>query len=378
MERSIVHMDLDTFFVSVERLLNPKLTHKPVIIGGVSDRGVVASCSYETRKHGVSSAMPMKMAKYLCPDAIVIKGDMDAYSKYSDLVTEIIEEAAPVFEKASIDEHYIDVSGMDKFVGCFKWSKELRRRIMKETGLPISFGLSTNKTVSKIATSVAKPGELKIDRPMVKPFLNPLSIKMIPGIGKKNYRLLRIMGISSIGHLSLIPQDVMINVMGKNGGELWDKANGIDQTPVHAYTRQKSISTERTFDKDTIDMIRLNQELVSMAEKLGYELRKSKRLTACVTVKIKYTNFDTHTQQRRIPYTSFDHHIAAVAKELFIKVYNRRMRLRLIGLKLSHLIHGEQQLDLFNDTQQLIDLYTACDNIKHKFGKYAITRSITV
>lgn len=379
MERSIVHLDLDTFFVSVERLINSKLNGKPIIIGGTSDRGVVAGCSYETRQFGVSSAMPMRMARQLCPDAIVIRGDMDAYSKYSDMVTEVIAEKAPVYEKASIDEHYLDITGMDRFFGCMKWSKELRSRIIKETGLPISFGLSVNKTVSKIATSEGKPnGEIEVEGSLVKPFLTPLSIKKMPGIGDKTYRSLRTMGIDTIGTLSLVPQEVMLRVLGKNGQVLWKKANGIDHTPVKPYSVRKSISTERTFDKDIIDMEHLHRLLLSMVEKLGYELRKKNRLTACVTVKIRYTNFDTHTQQKKIPYTSFDHHIADVAKELFQKVFNRRMRLRLIGIKLSSLIYGTQQLDLFDSTPKLVNLYQAWDRMRNRYGRESIKRGIAI
>jgi DNA polymerase-4 len=379
MERSIVHLDLDTFFVSVERLENSSLVGKPILIGGTSDRGVVASCSYESRKFGVSSAMPMKMAKYLCPEAIVIRGDMDSYSKYSDMVTDVIADSAPVYEKASIDEHYLDISGMDRFFGCYKWSKELRERIIRETGLPISFGLSVNKTVSKIATGEGKPnGAIEIDTTHVKPFLHPLSIKKMPGIGDKTYRSLRTMGIDTIGTLSTIPLEVMMRVMGKNGNEIWKKSNGIDLTPVKPYSTRKSISTERTFDKDVIDMQHLNRLLISMVEKLGYELRSKQRLTACVTVKIRYSNFDTHTQQKRISYTSFDHHIIEVAQELFKKVYNRRMRLRLIGVKFSHLIQGTQQLDLFDNTPQMVDLYQACDLMRNRYGFNAIKRSIAI
>src|SRR4030043_1994157 len=161
-ERNIVHLDLDTFFVSVERLRDRSLNHKPVIVGGLSDGGFVASGSYEARQYGVYSAMPMKLARNMCNDAIIIRGDMELYTRYSRIVTNIIAEEAPLYEKASVDEHYIDITGMDRFFGCLKWSKELRRRIIRETGLPVSLGLSVNKTVSKIATGEAKPkGELQ-------------------------------------------------------------------------------------------------------------------------------------------------------------------------------------------------------------------------
>lgn len=267
--RNIIHLDLDSFFVSVERLRNSALIGKPVIIGGGSDRGVVSSCSYEARKYGVSSAMPMRMAKMLCPDAIVVRGDMEVYSHYSNMVTDIIDEAAPLYEKASIDEHYIDITGLDRFHGCLKWTSELRQRIIRESGLPISLGLSPNKTVSKIATGEAKPsGQLEVPQLQVRPFLNPLSISKIPMLGPKSYHLLRNMGIALIETLSAMPVEMLVRVLGDNGRSLWEKANGIDNTPVVPYTERKSISTERTFEKDTIDIVMINELLVTMVEEL--------------------------------------------------------------------------------------------------------------
>jgi DNA polymerase IV len=380
MNKNIVHLDLDTFFVSVERLINSRLKDKPVIIGGLSDRGVVASCSYEARQFGVSSAMPMRMARNLCPDAIVIRGDMDLYSRYSRTVTDIIAEKAPVYEKASIDEHYIDITGMDRFFGCAKWTRELRQTITKHTGLPISYGLSVNKTVSKIATGEAKPrgGELEVPKLLVKPFLNPLSIKKIPMIGDKTYRLLRSMGIAKIETLSHIPLEMMEKVLGKNGIVIWEKANGIDNTPVQPYSERKSISTETTFDKDSTDIIEMKNLLIGMTEKLAYELRKKQRLSSCVTIKIRYSNYDTHTLQKRIPYTSFDHELIEVAKELFHKAYKRRMLIRLIGLKFSHLVQGTRQLNLFEDTPEMVNLYIAIDKLRNRYGRKAVMRAAGV
>ncbi len=379
MERTIVHMDLDTFFVSVERLMNSQLIGKPIIIGGLTDRGVVSSCSYEARSYGVHSAMPIKMARQLCSDGIFIRGDMETYSKYSNTVTAIIAEKAPVYEKASVDEHYLDITGMDRFFGSLKWSHELRKRIIKETGLPISFGLSVNKTVSKIATGEAKPnGEIEVAVEEVKNFLNPLSIKKIPMLGPKTFQLLRSMGVITIKTLSEIPPDMLGHVLGKNGMIIWKKANGIDHTPVHAYWEQKSISTERTFDQDTTDVKDLNRYLITMMEKIAFELRKQEKLTACVTVKIRYANFDTHTMQKRIPYTSFDHVLIEVAQELFKKLYTRRMLIRLIGVRLSALVHGTQQLNLFEDTPEQVNLYLAMDRIRKRYGSNAVKRAIGV
>jgi len=376
MNRSVVHMDLDTFFVSVERLLNSKLNDKPVIIGGLSDRGVVASCSYESRRYGVRSAMPMRMARQLCPDAVVIRGDMDVYSRYSNMVTDIIEERAPLYEKASVDEHYIDITGMDRFFGCLLWTKELRETIIRETGLPISFGLSVNKTVSKVATGEAKPnGGIEIDRPRVQPFLDPLSIRKIPMIGEKTYQLLRSMGIATVHTLRQIPPDMIEQVMGKNGLTIWQRANGIDHSPVQRYWERKSIGSERTFEQDTTDVQFLEQVLAGMVEKLAYELRSKQRLTSCITVKIRYSNFDTHTRQKRIPYTSFDHHLLDAAKQLFQQVYQRRMLIRLIGVKLSHLVQGTQQLNLFEDTSEMVKLYQAMDRLRNRYGADAVRRA---
>ncbi len=375
--RSIVHLDLDTFFVSVERLINKKLIGKPVIIGGGSDRGVVSSCSYEARQFGVHSAMPMRMARQLCNDGFFIRGDGDLYSKYSHLVSDIIADKTPVYEKASIDEFYIDITGMDRFFGCQKWAHELRQSIMDNSGLPISFGLSVNKTVAKIGTGEAKPnGELFIPSPRVKPFLHPLPINKIPMLGPKSFHLLRSMGVDTIGTLSLIPKEMMISVLGKNGISIWNKANGIDSSPVKPYSERKSIGTERTFEQDSIDVARMNEILVTMVEKLCFELRKKQRLTSCVTVKIRYSNFDTHTLQKRIAYTSFDHQLIGVTKELFARLYTRRMLIRLIGVRFSHLIQGSQQLNMFEDTPTQVKLYQTMDMLRKRYGKDLIRRAI--
>lgn len=378
-DRHILHLDLDTFFVSVERLQNSRLKGKPVIIGGTSDRGVVSSCSYEIRKFGVHSGMSIKMARLLCSEAIIVRGDGDQYTKYSNIVTEIIAEKSPVYEKTSIDEHYIDLTGMDRFFGCNQWSAELRQSIIKHTGLPISFGLSPNKTVSKIATGEAKPnGERRVEKPEVRSFLNPLSIRKIPGIGNKTYQTLRVMGFSTILSLTQIPQEIMEKVLGKSGIEIWKKANGIDNTPVKPYSERKSISTEMTFETDTTDIVRLNEILVSMVEKTAYKLRRKQKLTACVTVKIRYSNFDTHTLQKRIQYTSFDHILIETAKELFKRLYTRRMLIRLIGVKFSHLIYGAPRLSLFEKTPQLINLYLTMDKLRNRYGSKIVRRAVAL
>jgi DNA polymerase-4 len=375
MERAIVHMDLDTFFVSCERKNNSQLIGKPVIIGG-GDRGVVASCSYESRYFGVRSAMPMKMALKLCPEAKVIKGDMDLYSKMSHEVTEIIEEKVPLMEKASIDEFYLDLSGMDKFFGCYQWTQELASSVLKNTGLPISFALSNNKTVSKIGTGEAKPlGHMEIKQAMVRPFLNPLSVRKIPMVGEETYKLLSRVGIRTIRTLSEMPVDALQKILGKNGVGLWKKANGIDESPVLQYSERTSISSEHTFSQDSIDIVGIKSLMTGMAEQLANQLRREKWLTSTIVVKIRYSNFDTETKQCRVSYTSADHTICKYALELFDKIYSRRMRIRLVGLKLTGLVHGEYQMNIFEDTQEMMNLYQSMDYIKNRFGKNAVGRA---
>jgi DNA polymerase-4 len=374
MGRAIVHMDLDTFFVSCERLGNSKLEGIPLIIGG-GDRGVVASCSYEARTFGVRSAMPIKMALRLCPQAKVMKGDMELYSKLSHEVTEIIQVNAPVVEKASIDEFYLDITGIDKFYGSYKWTDELAQSVTRETGLPISFALSVNKTVSKIATGEGKPlGNLEIPENRVKHFLNPLSIQKIPMVGDVTFQLLSRIGIRTIQTLSEMPAEVLQRMIGKNGIDIWKKANGIDNNPVEPYTERKSISTEHTFGQDTIDIQKLKSVLVGMVEKLAFQLRSEEWLTSTVVIKIRYANFDTETKQCKVAYTSADHILTKNVTDLFDKLYQRRMRLRLIGIRFSGLVRGTYQINMFEDTEEMLSLYQAMDRMKSRYGFDAVMR----
>lgn len=370
-------MDLDSFFVSVERLYDSKLNGKPILIGGSGDRGVVASCSYEARKFGVHSAMPMRTARQLCPEAIIIRGDFEKYSQKSHDVTEIIREDVPFFEKSSIDEFYIDYTGMDRFFGCFKMAKELRQRILEETGLPISLGLSENKTVSKVATGEAKPNNAKeIPFGFEKPFLAPLSVRKIPMIGEKTSHTLYNMGVRKVQTLQNMPSELLEATFGKNGRMIWEKANGIDRSLVTPYSEAKSISSENTFEKDTIDIKMLEANMIAMTEQLGSKLRQKQQLTACVSVKIRYADFDTHTIQQRIPYTSTDHTLITVVKSLFKKLYNRRMLIRLIGVRFSSLVHGNYQINLFEDSEEQIRLYQALDRLNIKYGDKTVCRAI--
>jgi len=366
-------MDLDTFFVSCERLIDSRLIGKPVLIGGTSDRGVVAACSYEARVFGVHSAMPMKFARQLCPEAIVIRGNSGTYTKKSEEVTEIIRESVPLYEKTSIDEFYIDLSGMDRYFSSLQLASEVRARIIKDTGLPISFGMSENKTVSKVATGEAKPNnQIQVAYGNEKEFLAPLSVKKIPMVGDKTYQTLLHLGVKTIATIQQMDWRLLEKVLGKNGVVVWHKANGIDESPVVAYSERKSISTERTFDKDTIDVIKLKGILLAMAENLAFQLRRGHKLTACVTVKVRYSDFNTYTMQSRIAYTSADHVLIARVLELFDKLYNKRLLVRLIGVRFSHLVGGGYQINLFDDSLELINLYAAMDWIRKKHGDRSV------
>ena len=379
MDRNIIHLDLDAFFVAVECKKHKSLKGKPLIIGGQSRRGVVAACSYEARRFGVHSAMPMYLAMQLCPDALVISGDMEAYSKNSHLVTEIIADSVPMFEKSSIDEFYIDASGMDKFFGAFKWAKELRKKIIDNSGLPISLGMSVNKLVSKVTTNEFKPdAEKQIPAGEEKEFLAPLAVEKIPMIGKQTSAFLYDMGVRTVATLREMPLKFLVSAFGKNGISLWNKAHGIDDSPVVPYSEQKSISTECTFENDTIDVKKLKSILIAMVEKVAFQLREQKKLTSCITVKIRYANFDTETKQIQIPYTSSDHVLLHTVTQLFDKLYNRRMLIRLVGVRLSGLVHGNHQISLFDDTAEGIRLYEAIDKIKHKHGSEKLVRATTI
>lgn len=376
MDKTILHIDLDTFYVSVERKINRELQNKPLLVGGTGDRGVVAACSYETRGFGVHSGMPMKMARELCPEAVVIRGNAGTYSKESDLVTEIIKEQVPLFEKSSIDEFYADLSGMDRFFGSYKFASELRQKIIDNTGLPISFGMSANKVVSKVATNEAKPNnQLKIDYGLEKPFLAPLSIKKIPMVGDKTYQTLRNLGLRQVKNVQEMPVDVMQRVLGANGKVIWKRANGIDHTPVIPFCERKSISTERTFARDTIDVEKLKGILIAMTENLAYQLRRGEKLTACIMVKIRYSDFNTYSKQLRIPYTSADHILIPKILDMFKILYNRRLLVRLVGIRFSHLVSGNYQINLFDDTEEILSLYNAMDNIRKRYGDKSVLRA---
>ena len=375
-ERHIIHLDLDTFFVSVECLLNPRLKDKPVLVGGTGDRGVVSSCSYVARKFGIHSAMPVKLALRLCPHAIVVRGDMEQYSKYSRLVTSIIQDQLPVVEKASIDEFYADLTGMERFFGCSKLAVSLKKRILCESGLPVSWALASNKLVSKVATNEVKPdGQIEIPFGKERAYLAPLRINKLPGIGEQTAFLLMKMGVETVQVLRDIPPEMLEQLLGKNGIDLWRKAQGIDGTPVVPFHEQKSISTERTFQQDTIDVAFLHAELIRMTEQIAFDLRQQKKLAGCVTVKLRYSSFETYTRQRHIAYTNADHILQEIAQDLFRQLYDRRLLVRLIGIRFTDLVPGSYQIHLFDDTPEMVRLYQAIDSVKRRFGEARLVRA---
>lgn len=375
-KRTIAHFDLDAFFVSVECLNNPSLKGIPLLVGGHSERGVVAACSYEARKFGIHSAMPMKTAMRLCPHAKVIGGSRGEYSKYSRQVTEIIASHAPLFEKASIDEFYLDLTGMDKYFDPFQWTIDLREKITRQTRLPISFGLAPNKMVAKIATGEAKPnGYLQIPSGMEKQFLAPLKLSKIPGVGEQTYKTLLGMGLKTIRDLSLYPIEKLEQKLGKYGPELWNKSQGIHEGEVVPYQEAKSISTENTFEENTADPDFLDAELVRMTEKIAYELRQENMTAGCIAVKIRYPNFETVSKQTSIPYTFYDDELIPKAKDLFRQLYRLGEPLRLLGVRLSELTDEAVQTNLFENLEKKSGLYRAIDEVKNKYGRDAITKA---
>lgn len=378
-QRAILHLDLDAFFVAVEQLRNDRLRNIPLIVGGSSDRGVVSSCSYEARAFGVRSGMPMRQAMLLCPDATVVRGDMEAYSKHSALVREVIADQAPLFEQASIDEFYLDLTGMDQHFGCLKWSRELRTRITRETGLPLSFGLSVNKTVSKVGAGEAKPaGEKMVPAGQEKMFLAPLPVDKIPAVGRETARRLAVMGVRTCHTLQQIPPQLLVREFGKNGLLIWKKANGEDDSPVVPYREQDSISTENTFHSDTIDMVFLRNEIRKQTSKLASELRDLNKLTSCVTVKIRYSDFNTFTRQCTLPYTAQDTALTEQALTLFESLYERRQAIRLVGVKFSKLVRGSSQLSLFDETAKEARLLQAMDAIHKRWGKNSVQKGFAL
>ena len=375
-QRIIAHFDLDAFFVSVECINDPSLKGKPLIVGGHSERGVVAACSYEARKFGIHSAMPMKTAMRLCPNATVVGGTRGEYSRFSRWVTEIIASKAPLFEKASIDEFYLDLTGMDKYFQPYQWTIDLRQQIMNETKLPISFALASNKLIAKIATNEAKPnGYMQVPHGMEQEFLAPLKVNKIPGVGGQTYAALLELGINTVRDLAEKPTAFLERHFGKYGTELWSKSHGLHDGEVVSYHEAKSISTENTFDENLADDEVLLNELVQQTEKIAFELRQENKMAGCIAIKIRYPNFETTSRQTTIPYTCYDDELISQAKDLFSKLYRKGEAVRLLGVRLSELTNEAVQTNLFSDISRKTDLYKAIDEVKNKFGRASIRRA---
>ncbi|MFN8310554.1 MAG: DNA polymerase IV [Chitinophagales bacterium] len=369
MDRAILHLDLDSFFVSVERIKDPSLIGKPVIVGAVGHRGVVSSCSYEARQMGVHSAMPSAQAHRLCPNGIYLRGDSAEYSRYSRMVTQVIENEAPTFEKASIDEFYIDLSGMEKYFGAWNFSVQLRQKIINATGLPISFGLSINKMLAKMATNAGKPnGQFQIQPGSEQDFLDPLPVGKIPFVGEKLEEKLIQMNVRTVRQLREIPLQSLMNVFGKTGLMLYQRARGEHHGEVENYHEEKSVSVERTFDEDATDEKFLLSALFVLTEKLSFDLRKLKRLTACVTVKIRYNDFTTTSRQCTISDTFSTTILINEATRLFHELYENGRPVRLIGVRFSRLVHTGSQLRIFEDQEGETKMYSAIDAVKQKYG----------
>ncbi|MBX2845397.1 MAG: DNA polymerase IV [Saprospiraceae bacterium] len=376
MKHFLLHMDLDSFFVSVERMKDPTLNGKPVIIGAVGRRGVVSSCSYEARQFGVHSAMAGFKAHALCPNGIFLRGDMESYAKYSRMVTQIIAEKAPLFEKASIDEFYVDLTGMDKYFGCYQWAQELRHTITRETGLPISFGLASNKTLAKMATNQAKPnGHLFVEHGQEIEFLNPLPIKEIPSLGKKTQEFLQLRKIHTVEELRGIGEAQLLEWFGKFGQGLWRKVNGKGSVTIQPYSERKSISKEHTFHVDLSDSNQLKSILFGMAEQLAHRLRLEGRMVTNLAIKMRTADFDTITRQTVIPPTFYEHELIPEITTFFEKIYHKKP-LRLVGLRLAGFVEkGSYQTNVFEDFSKNKKLYEGIDSVKDKFGKYSIQRA---
>ncbi|MBU6261396.1 MAG: DNA polymerase IV [Bacteroidetes bacterium] len=378
-KRYIAHFDLDSFFVSVEMLQDPSLLGKAVVVGGSRDRGVVTTCSYEARKFGVRSAMPMRRAMELCPHAIVVKSSYGLYSKYSAWVTNIIAANAPLYEKASIDEFYIDLTGMDTFFNPLEWTIRLRQTIMDETGLPISFGLASNKLVAKIATDEAKPnGYLFVTPGKEKEFLAPLPVEKLGGVGKKSHQTLLGLGIHTIGDILHFDPAVLEKVLGKWGTQLIRQANGKSDSVVSPHRESKSISAENTFEENTSDMDILLAQLVGQAERVAYELRQEKKYATCVAIKFRNANFETSTRQITVPATIADTDIIKAATDLFTKLYVPGTKVRLLGVRLSGLTNVGAQTNLFDNKTEQHALYEAIDAVKNKYGKSLLRKARTI
>ena len=374
LDSTILHVDMDSFFVSVERLERPELRGKPVVVGGRPDqRGVVSSASYEARKYGIHSAMPLRTAGRLCPHAIFLDGHHERYSEWSDRVASILAKFSPIVEMTSIDEAYLDLGGTERLHGPpLAAADKLLRTIMQSTALPCSGGLATTRLVAKVASDQAKPhGLLWVAPGMEARFLAPLPIRKIPGIGEITERALRAMGIEIVEQLATHKQEQLEKVFGRWGSALYRKARGGDSFEFLIDAEAKSISHNHTFGEDTNNVAEMESLLSHLSQKASKRLREAGFSSRTLTLTIRYAGFQTYTRSHTVQEPiRLDADIFAIFLELFREHRDPKRKVRLLGVALSGLSHGGEQLDLLeaDRREKLEKLTKAADQLRDKFG----------
>jgi DNA polymerase-4 len=373
-QSSILHVDMDAFFVSVELLERPELRGKPVVVGGRPDqRGVVSAASYEARKYGIHSAMPLRTAGRLCPHAVFLDGHHEKYGVWSDRVATILARFSPIVEMVSIDEAYLDLSGTERLHGPpLAAADKLLRTITQTTALPCSAGLATTRLVAKVASDQAKPRGLVWVAPGREArFLAPLPVRKIPGIGEVTERALRAMGIETVEQIAAVPQEKLETIFGQWGTALYRKARGGDSYEFVIDAEPKSISHNHTFGEDTEDSNALGAMLSHLSQKACKRLREAGLATTTLTLTIRYAGFETHTRSKTLGEpTRLDGDIFGVFQELFSVHRDPRRKVRLLGVSLSGLTHGKAQLDLLEAERRarLEKLTSAADRLRDRFG----------
>ena len=373
-ETTILHVDMDAFFVSVELLERPELRGKPVVVGGRPDqRGVVSAASYEARKYGIHSAMPLRTAGKLCPHAIFLDGHHAKYGEWSDKVATILAKFSPIVEMVSIDEAYLDLAGTERLHGPpFAAADKLLRTITKSTGLPCSAGLASTRLVAKVASDQAKPrGLLWVASGQEARFLAQLPVRKIPGIGEVTERALRALGIEFVHQLADSSQEKLEKIFGQWGTALYRKARGGDSYEFVLDAEPKSISHNHTFGEDTTDVVALESMLSHLSQKACKRLREAGLSSRTLTLTIRYAGFDTYTRSKTLPETiQFDADAFAAFLSLFREHRNPQRKVRLLGVAFSGLTHGNEQLDLLDPSRRakLDKLSRAADSLRDRFG----------
>ncbi|PKL89204.1 MAG: DNA polymerase IV [Ignavibacteriae bacterium HGW-Ignavibacteriae-2] len=371
--RTIFHLDLDAFFVSVERVINPALNGKPVIIGANPEygRGVVAACSYEAREYGLHSAMPIKQAFRLCPNGIYLHGHHKEYSRFSKAVKHILEKYAPAIEQASIDEFYMDFTGCAHIYGSlFIFAQKLQNEIWQQLSLPCSIGIARNKTIAKIASDFMKPRGITYVLPeMEKAFLAPMPAESMPGIGKETIKSLHDKGFYTLGDIAATAEDYFAAAYGKHGLEMWRKSNGEGSQYLNTYGDQKSMSHEKTFGQDVLEIEKMETTLFTLTAKVCQQLRENNWQAGKVSLKLRYSDFVTLTRDKSIKPTDDDKIVYDTILDLFRKNYTRRVAVRLLGVKASKFnIYCEQE-QLFDEEGNIRKrMLRAITDIRDRFG----------